>query len=109
MADTIENDPTLEEEPVETPEETPAETAQVVYDNLDTESKVQVGLGTTLALLWVGLGLASLVAAFTCLGMDGATTPSIAGIFLAILLGPFYWIYFGILKHKGQYCMAKKK
>ena len=27
----------------------------------------------------------------------------------AILLGPFYWIYFGILKHKGQYCMAKKK
>ena len=87
---------------------TPAETAQVVYDNLDEESKTQLATSTILLMLWGGLGLASLVAAFTCLGMDGATLPSFSGIFLAIILGPFYWIFFGILKSKGQYCIVKK-
>ena len=54
-------DPTISfDEPIDEPaaEETPTDTAKVVYQSLDTESKAQVITTTLLGLIWIGLGIA---------------------------------------------------
>ena len=74
-----------------------------VISNLDTDSKVKLAGWSTFFIVWFGLGIAGLIMSMVCLHRDGATPPSLTGIFVALLLGPIYWVYFGILKEKGQY------
>ena len=99
------------EEPNEMPEEPTDDGSQVeqqsvtaaVISNLDTDSKVKLAGWSTFFIVWFGLGIAGLIMSMVCLHRDGATPPSLTGIFVALLLGPIYWVYFGILKEKGQY------
>lgn len=50
----------------------------------------------TLVLFWVAAGLSALVMSVACFGKSTNTTDNLVGLLIAILLGPFYWIfYFG--------------
>lgn len=57
--------------------------------------------------IWGLLGLAGLITSFVCFGMEGTMSIKIGGILMALILGPFYWIYFGILRSQKKYCMSK--
>ena len=81
----------------------------VVNSRLTTGAKVQVWSWAVFALVWAGSGAAALIASFVCLGMEGHMSAKIAGIFLALILGPFYWVFFAVLKVKGQYCVLSAK
>lgn len=47
-----------------------------------------------LAFVWVVLGIAAFIVSLMCFGRSGSDTHKILGILLAILFGPFYWVYF---------------
>jgi len=57
---------------------------------------------------WLVMIFISLVASFVCLGLGGNMNARIAGVPLAVLLGPLYWIYFAVLRHKGEYGVLSK-
>jgi hypothetical protein len=76
-----------------------------MVDNSKENSMTIVGLGSLLLLsiFWVVAGIAALVTSVVCFGKNSTTTQgdNIAGLVLALFLGPFYWIfYFG----SSTYC-----
>ncbi len=54
-----------------------------------------------LVTIWVILGLAGLLASVVCFGFTGSLLEKFLGVLIAIIGGPFYWIYF--IYNKG-YC-----
>lgn len=54
-----------------------------------------------IALLWVILGIGAFVMSLVCFGRSGSLGLHIVGLLLAIFFGPFYWIYFLVVK---SYC-----
>ena len=55
-------------------------------------------------LLWVVFGIAAFIMSLMCFGYSGTTVQHIIGLLLAIFFGPFYWIYFLVVK---SYCGKK--
>ena len=53
------------------------------------------------AIAWVVLGISALIQAGTCFGSNSTLAEKVVGLLLAVLLGPFYWIYF---KTSTTYC-----
>ena len=47
-----------------------------------------------LTLSWIVFGFAGFIMSVWCLGFSGNAGQKIGGIFFAIILGPFYWLYF---------------
>ena len=45
-------------------------------------------------ITWVLFGFAGFVMSLWCLGFSGNVGQKIGGMFFALLLGPFYWLYF---------------
>lgn len=56
---------------------------------------------TIVLLIWGLVGFAGFVMSLVCFGRSGSTSQHVIGLILAILLGPFYWIYFFVSK---SYC-----
>jgi len=54
-------------------------------------------------VIWFFAGIAAFVASLICLGYNGSMSDKIIGILLAFLLGPVYWLYFGLNK---SYCLS---
>ena len=52
-------------------------------------------------LLWVVFGIAAFIMSIVCFGYSGSTGQHVIGLLLAIFFGPFYWIYFLVVK---SYC-----
>lgn len=74
-------------------------------------STTGTGLATGLfifMILWFTIGLAGFICSFVCLGYGGDMAAKVGGILISLFLGPLYWIYFGILRYKGAYCVTKK-
>lgn len=44
--------------------------------------------------LWFGFGFAGFIMSLWCLGFSGNAGQKIGGFLFAIILGPFYWLYF---------------
>lgn len=44
--------------------------------------------------LWIVFGFAGFVMSLWCFGFSGDTGVKIGGLAVAMLLGPFYWVYF---------------
>ena len=59
-------------------------------------------------VLWFLAGLAGFICSCVCLGYEGDNWTKFGGIAVAIILGPLYWIYFGILRYNGSYCVTKE-
>lgn len=81
-----------------------------VPDSLKNFGKTAVTVASVwfvVAVIWGVVGLAGLITSFVCLGMEGGTSVKVGGVLMAVFLGPFYWIYFGVLKSQKTYCMKK--
>lgn len=55
----------------------------------------------TIVGVWILAGIAAFIASLVCFGYSGTTSEKVIGLILSILVGPFYWIYFGVNKN---YC-----
>lgn len=60
-----------------------------------------VFLATTVFFLWIFLGLAAVIYSLTCTARSGPFKMHVLGIVIAVLLGPFYWVFFAYNK---DYC-----
>jgi len=58
---------------------------------------------TILLLIWAIVGFIAFVTSIVCFGKNGTMTDNIVGLFLSIITGPFYFIYYYTMKPKG-YC-----
>jgi len=47
-----------------------------------------------LVIVWFFAGLAGFVASLVCLAFYGSATSKALGVIIALLFGPFYWLYF---------------
>ena len=57
---------------------------------------------TNIALIvWSGLGLFAFGLSIFCFGRSGTTAQKVLGLFLALLLGPFYLLYY---RFSETYC-----
>lgn len=54
-----------------------------------------------LGFIWAVLGIAAFVTSLICFGRSGTFGQQCVGLFLSVLFGPFYWIYFASV---GSYC-----
>lgn len=48
--------------------------------------------------LWAIVGIAAFIMSIVCFGRSGTTSQHVVGLVLAILFGPFYWIYYYVAK-----------
>ena len=58
-----------------------------------------------LATLWVIGGISAFIASFVCMFYSGSMIEKVLGVLLSIVVGPFYWIYFWLMK---GYCSKNK-
>lgn len=61
------------------------------------------GLVFIIALAWIFLGIAGFIMSIVCFGRKGAMSSNIIGLLMALLFGPFYWIYY-IAMPREVYC-----
>lgn len=54
-----------------------------------------------LFISWVISGIIAFIMSFICLGYSGSVGEKLLGLIFAILLGPFYWIYYS---YNISYC-----
>lgn len=60
------------------------------------------GVGIIILLVvWVLAGIAAFVMSIICFGRSGSTSEKVVGVLLALLFGPFYFIYYGF---NNTYC-----
>jgi hypothetical protein len=59
-------------------------------------------------IIWVALGVAAFIMSLVCFGYSGTTAQQVIGLILAILFGPFYWIYYLVVKNYCRGPVAKK-
>lgn len=52
-------------------------------------------------ILWIVAGIAAFVMSLVCFGKSGTRSQHLIGFLLAVFFGPFYWIYYAVVK---DYC-----
>ncbi len=52
-------------------------------------------------IVWIILGIVGLITSIVCFGFSGTTVEKVLGVVIAMVLGPFYWLYFYFNK---KYC-----
>ena len=62
----------------------------VLTDKLTPTTIVWIILG----VVWVAFGLAGFIMSLWCLGFSGNGGEKFIGVLVAIILGPWYWLYF---------------
>ena len=69
-------------------------------------SKEKKVIGTTLIIIaiWVIAGFSAFIASIVCMARGGPTSLKVIGFLLALIVGPFYWIYFALAK---SYCVKE--
>ena len=58
-----------------------------------SSKKLTAGMRVFISL-WMLAGIAAFIASIYCMGQQGTTGEKAVGLILAILFGPFYWLYF---------------
>ena len=61
-------------------------------------SPIAVFLAAVAGIIWSLLGFAAFVMSLVCVGRSGTVLDKALGIVVAMLAGPFYWLYFLLLK-----------
>ena len=81
---------------------TPSKTADAAAPASKGE-KVRTTFVAVLALAWVLFGVAAFFFSLVCFGRSGSFGEKIFGFFLALIFGPFYFVYYFA---DGAYCRA---
>lgn len=72
----------------------------------DVETAATAAISTVTIILiiagiWMLLGFIAFILSLTCFGKTGTTTDKVLGLIIALLFGPFYFIYYAVNK---SYC-----
>lgn len=78
-------------------------TAPTAQPDADKRWTVKSVLAVTALALWLLFGLIGFVMSLICFGYSGSTGEKILGIVIALLLGPWYFLYYF---SSGSYCKA---
>jgi hypothetical protein len=78
-------------------------TAPTAQPDADKRWTVKSVLAVTALALWLLFGLIGFVMSLICFGYSGSTGEKILGIIIALLLGPWYFLYYF---SSGSYCKA---
>lgn len=81
---------------------TPSKTADAAAPASNAE-KVRTTFVAVLALAWVLFGVAAFFFSLVCFGRSGSFGEKVFGFFLALVFGPFYFVYYFA---DGAYCRA---
>ena len=54
-------------------------------------------------VLWIMAGFIAFIMSLVCFGYQGSITDKMVGFLIAIIIGPFYWIYYS---YNGAYCLS---
>jgi uncharacterized membrane protein len=57
------------------------------------------------AFIWVIIGIIAFLASLVCMFYQGSPTDKAVGLLLAIITGPFYWLYY---IYNMNYCTRSK-
>jgi hypothetical protein len=57
------------------------------------------------AFIWLIIGLVAFLASIVCMFYQGSPTDKAVGLLLAIITGPFYWLYY---IYNMNYCTRSK-
>jgi hypothetical protein len=89
---------------------TPSTTQETTNTTASTGGKVLIIAIIIFVVLWIGLGIAAFIMSLVCFGYSGTTAQHIIGVILAVLFGPFYWIYYAVSKtYCGKNFMGGKR
>ena len=72
-----------------------------IQKEFTTYTKTLFGFIIIFTSEWIIIGITAFITSIICLSYSGTTSQKIIGLVLAILFGPFYWIYYGAMK---DYC-----
>ena len=78
-------------------------TAPTAQPGADKRWTVKAIVAATVAGLWILFGLVGFVMSLICFGYSGSLGEKILGIVIAIVLGPWYFLYYF---SSGSYCKA---
>jgi uncharacterized membrane-anchored protein len=67
--------------------------------NQDDESKQALWL--SILLIWIVSGIIAFILSIVCFWKTGTPVEKVIGLLIAILMGPFYFLYFLLMK---DYC-----
>jgi len=78
-------------------------------DDDDYKKKRHSGWHILLLVIWIFLGIFAYASAFTCTHerYSGGDARKIGMLFLAVILGPFYWLIYPLARSDG-YCHLKQ-
>lgn len=63
---------------------------------------VKIGiLMTVFVAAWVLAGIAAFIMSLVCFAFSGTTLDKLGGLAIAVMFGPFYWIYYSFM---NGYC-----
>lgn len=79
------------------------DTAPTAQPGADKRWSVKAILAATVAGLWLLFGLIGFVMSLICFGYSGSLGEKILGIVIALVLGPWYFLYYF---SSGSYCKA---
>jgi hypothetical protein len=68
---------------------------------ISSGDKGKLGFIIALVVVWALAGFAAFVMSLVCFGRSGSIAQHIVGLLLALIVGPFYWIYFAA---SNTYC-----
>lgn len=78
-------------------------TAPTAQPGADKRWTVKAIVAATVAGLWILFGLVGFVMSLICFGYSGSLGEKILGIVIALVLGPWYFLYYF---SSGSYCKA---
>lgn len=68
----------------------------------ETEQLKSIIIVVVIVCIWVVSGISAYITSIVYFGLSGSTWEKVVRLALAILAGPFYWIYFAINKNHIQ-------
>lgn len=72
-----------------------------MYEKEEKSSAVSNTVVAIFLFIWMVLGVAAFIMSLLCFGKSGTMPQQVFGFLLAIIFGPFYWIYYLVAK---KYC-----
>lgn len=69
-----------------------------------TDDKAGTATGIVVLLvvvIWLIMGFSAFIMSLICFGRSGSTAEKVVGLLISFFIGPFYWIYFLVVK---SYC-----
>jgi hypothetical protein len=78
----------------------------IIYYDIEQRDSIGSTFIALIIIFWIVAGIAAHLTSLACIGGSGFWQ-NIWALLIAILLGPFYWLYYYFMKDKG-YCYYSK-